>query len=58
MGGVTLALSGPPNLRPESYHRYWILLLLRQHITSPKLYLPLVRSVMLVQTELQYISSS
>ena len=55
---VTLALSGPPNLRPESDHRYWILLLFRQHITSTKLYLPSVRSVVLVQTQLQYISSS
>ena len=27
MRGVTLALSGPPNLRPESDHRYLILLL-------------------------------
>ena len=39
MRGVTLALSGPPNLRPESDHRYLSLLLFRQPITSPKLYL-------------------
>ena len=58
MRGVTLVLSGPPNLRPESDHRYWILVLFRQHITFPKLYLPSVRSGMLVQTQLQYISSS
>ena len=32
---VTLALSEPPNLRPESDHRYLILLLFRQPITSP-----------------------
>ena len=31
MLGVTLALSGPPNLRPESDHRYWIPLLFHQH---------------------------
>ena len=35
MRGVTLAQSGPSNLRPESDHRYWILLLFRQPITSP-----------------------
>ena len=59
MRGVTLALSGSPNLRPESDHHYWIILLFRQHISSPKLYyLPSVRSVVLVQTQLQYISSS
>ena len=45
MRGVTLALSGPPNLRPESDHRYLILLLFRQPITSAKLYVPSVRSV-------------
>ena len=33
---ATLALSGPPNLRPESDHRYLMLLLFRQPITSPK----------------------
>ena len=58
MRGVTLALSGPPNLWPESDHRYLILLLFRQPITSPKLYLPSVRSVVFVQTQLQYIQSS
>ena len=58
MRGVTLALSGPPNLRPESDHRYLILLLFRQPITSVKLYVPSVRSVVLVQTQLQYIQSS
>ena len=55
MRGVTLALSRPPNLRPESDHNYLILLLFHQPITSPKLYLPSVRSVVLVQTQLQYI---
>ena len=55
MRGVTLALSGPPNLRPESDHRYLILLLFRQPITYAKLYVPSVRSVALVQTQLQYI---
>ena len=55
MGGVALALSGPTNLPPELDHRYLILLLFRQPITSPKLYLPSVRSVLLVQTQLQYI---
>ena len=35
MRGVTLALSGPPNLRPESDHRYFILLLFHQPISSP-----------------------
>ena len=39
MRRVTLALSGPPNLRPELDHRYLIFLLFRQPITSPKLYL-------------------
>ena len=58
MRGVTLSLSRPPNLRPEWDHCYWILLLFPQHITSPKLYLPSVWSVVLVQTQLQYISSS
>ena len=38
MRGVTLALSGPPNLRPESDHRYLILLLFRQPITPPILF--------------------
>ena len=38
MRGVTLAQSGPPNLRP-----YLILLLFHQPITSPKLYSPSVR---------------
>ena len=56
--GVTLALSGPPNLRPGSDHRYLILLLFHQPITSPKLYLPSVRSVVFVKTQLQYIQSS
>ena len=56
MRGVTLALSGPPNLRPESDHCYWILLLFRQHITFPKLFY--LQSDLLVQTQLQYISSS
>ena len=55
MRAVTLALTGPPNLRPESDHRYLILLLFHQPIMSPKLYLPSVRSVVLVQTQLQYI---
>ena len=58
MRGVTLALSGPPNLRPESDHRYLIFLLFHQPISSQKLYLPSVRSVVLVQTQLQYIKSS
>ena len=40
MRGVTLALSGPPNLRPKLDHRYLMLLVFRQPITSPKLYLP------------------
>ena len=57
MRGVTLALSGPPNLQPESDHRYLILLLFRQPITYAKLYVPSVRSVVLVQTQLQYIQS-
>ena len=35
MRRVTLALSGPPNLWSESDHRYLILLLFRQPITSP-----------------------
>ena len=35
MPGVTLALSGPPNLRPKSDHRYLILLLFHQPIMSP-----------------------
>ena len=39
MRDVTLAVSGPPNLRPESDHRYLSLLLFYQPITSPKLYL-------------------
>ena len=56
--GVTLALDGPPNLRPESDHRYLILILFHQPIMSPKLYLPSVRSVVIVQTQLQYIYSS
>ena len=55
MRGVTLALSGPPNLWPESDHRYVMLLLFRQPITSPKLDLTSVRSVVLVQTQLQSI---
>ena len=55
MRGVTLALSGPPNLCTESDHRYLIPLLFHQPISSPKLYLPSVRSVVLVQTQLQYI---
>ena len=55
MRSVTLALSGPPNLRPKSDHRYLILLLFHQPITSPKLYLPSVRYVVLVQTQLQHI---
>ena len=54
---VTLALSGPPNLQPELDHRYLIFLLFRQPITSPKLYLPSVRSVVLVKTQLQSIWS-
>ena len=58
MRGVTLPRSGPPHLRPESDHGYLILLLFHQPITSPKLYLPSVRSVVLVQTQLQYIQSS
>ena len=58
MCGVTLALSGPPNLRPESDHRYLILLLFHQPILSHKLYLPSVQSVVLVQTQLQYNWSS
>ena len=58
MRGVTLTLSGPPNLRPESDHCYLILLLFHQPITSPKLYLPSVRSAGLVQSQLQYIESS
>ena len=58
MHGVTLALSGPPNLWPESDHSYLILLLFHQPITSPKLYLPSVWSVVLVQTQLQYIQLS
>ena len=37
MRSVTLALSGPPNLRPESDHHYLSLLLFHQPITSPKL---------------------
>ena len=56
MRDFTLALSGPPNLRPESDHRYLILLLFYQPISSPKLYLPSVRSVVLVQTQLQYFN--
>ena len=56
--GVTLALSGPPNPGPESDHRYLILLLFHQPITSPKFYLSSVWSVMLVQTQLQCIQSS
>ena len=55
---VALALSGPPNLRPMSDHRYVIFLLFHQSITSPKLFLPSVRSVVLVQIQLQYIQSS
>ena len=55
MRRVTLALSGPPNLRPELDHRYLIFLLFRQPITSPKLYLPSVRSVVIVKTQLQSI---
>ena len=55
MHGVTLTLSDPSNLRPESDHRYLILLLFHQPISSQKLYLPSVRSVVLVQTQLQYI---
>ena len=55
MRRVTLALSGPPNLRPELDHRYLIFLLFRQPITSPKLYLPSVRSVVLLKTQLQSI---
>ena len=49
MRRVTLALSGPPNLRPELDHRYLIFLLFRQPITSTKLYLPSVRSIVLVK---------
>ena len=37
MRGVTLALSGPPNLRPESDHRYLIHLLFHQPISSQKI---------------------
>ena len=55
MRGVTLALSGPPNLRPESDHRYLILLLFHPPITDAKLHVPSVRSIVLVQTQLQYI---
>ena len=55
MRRVTLALSGPPNLRPELDHRCLIFLLFRQPITSTKLYLPSVRSVVLVKTQLQSI---
>ena len=58
MRRVTLALSGPPNLRPELDHRYLMFLLFHQPITSPKLYLPSVRSVVLVKTQLQSIHSS
>ena len=58
MRGVILALTGPPNLRLKSDHRYLILLLFNQLIASPKLYLPSVRSLELVQTHLQYIYSS
>ena len=58
MRRVTLTLSGPPNLRPELDHRYLIFLLFRQPITSPKLYLTSVRSVVLVKTQLQSIYSS
>ena len=58
MRRVTLMLSGPPNLRPELDHRYLIFLLFRQPITSPKLYLPSVRSVVLVKSQLQSIWSS
>ena len=47
-----------PNLRPELDHRYLIFLLFRQPITSPKLYLPSVRSVVIVKTQLQSIYSS
>ena len=43
--------------RPELDHRYLIFLLFRQHIMSPKLYLPSVRSVVLVKTQLQSIQS-
>ena len=59
MHGVTLAVSGPPNLRPESDHRYLILLLFHQPITctSLKLYSPSARSVVLVPTQLQHIQS-
>ena len=53
MRRVTLALSGPPNLRPDLDHRYLIFLLFHQPIKSPKLYLPSVRSVVLVKTQLQ-----
>ena len=58
MRRVTLMLSEPPNLPPESDHRYLILLLFRQPITSPKLFLPSVWIGLLVQTQLQYIQSS
>ena len=57
MRRVTLAMSGPPNLRPELDHRYLIFLLFRQPITSPKLYLPWVRSVVFVKSQLQSIQS-
>ena len=52
MRRVTLALSRSPNLRPELDHRHLIFLLFRQPITFPKLYLPSVRSVVLVKTHL------
>ena len=55
MRGVTLALRGPPNLGPESDHRYLILLLFCQPITYAKLYVPSVWSVVLVQSQLQSI---
>ena len=58
MRGVTLALNGPPSLRQQWDHHYLILLLFHQPITSPKLYLPSVRFVVFVQTQLQYIWSS
>ena len=58
MRGVTLALSGAPNLRPELDQRYFILYCFINPLRPQNYILPSVRSVVPVQTQLQYIQSS